>query len=292
MKKFVSLMLSILMVIMLFPTVVSATASDQSSDLVHKLETLKQYRRDYQGNVSDEEIQNFQHFWSELKNLGALCVDDLGHIFISDTLAKTQDVQQLLEENQRFLYMLDFINSLVDFKFIEISDSIDLVALEITDESIKLIAQDNVSSVPPSTPYYEPHDCGLPRLNVKALCTQNYNELVDYLDAAILTSKLNPDIDPWLTTASFWVGRVLGPWNYKKVPGYSPYNKEFCMTYGDYDYMHQTSEWLGNYNYGFTGSFLFPLDVLHLGSQVVAGFDEKDKEDWPAIDEGFYDAPQ
>lgn len=39
-------------------------------------------------------------------------------------------------------------------------------------------------------------------------------------------------------------------------------------------------------------NIIFDLGTLHIGSSAVAGFNSKNKtEDWPAIDEGYYDAP-
>ena len=54
----------------------------------------------------------------------------------------------------------------------------------------------------------------------------------------------------------------------------------------------------GNFNYGYTGSFLFGLNTLHAGSHTVAlisgvlktgNFDlAAEYDDWEAIDEGYY----
>ena len=64
----------------------------------------------------------------------------------------------------------------------------------------------------------------------------------------------------------------------------------FCC-YFDSNFDHVTSEYIGNFNYGYTGSYLFDLNTLHLGSSAVSGFDPADVSDWPAIDAGFENAP-
>ena len=47
---------------------------------------------------------------------------------------------------------------------------------------------------------------------------------------------------------------------------------------------------MGNYNYGYTGRILFSLANLKSASEFVAGAPEKDVDDQPIIEEGFYDS--
>lgn len=141
--------------------------------------------------------------------------------------------------------------------------------------------------------YNQPHECGYKAVTVGKLCFDNYNELSDFFDNAVQLALVNPNFKPWSATAGFWVGSVMpgGVWDYKTVSGYAPYNTVLCCSYGGLTYQHRTSEWLGNYNYGYTGAFLFDLNTLHFGSSAVSGFSPADQLDWPAIDEGFYNAP-
>lgn len=60
-----------------------------------------------------------------------------------------------------------------------------------------------------------------------------------------------------------------GDWDYKVVPGYSPYYKEWTAVQR-YTTSTKTSEWFGNYNYGFTGSYLFSLSTLLAGGDGVS----------------------
>lgn len=66
------------------------------------------------------------------------------------------------------------------------------------------------------------------------------------------------------------------------------HNVMLYKTHNSNNFQHLTSEYIGNFNCGFTGSYLFSLGVLHFGSSAVAGFDPSDQEDWPAIDNGYY----
>lgn len=127
-------------------------------------------------------------------------------------------------------------------------------------------------------------------LNLGNLVHNNYNDL----ESEFMTQmKYNPDGAFYATTGIFiaWV-KPNGIWDYKTKPGYSPWNKEFNCTYGLNSSKRaiRTSEYIGNYNFGYTGQLLYPLTVLKTGSFVVSGFDPKDVEDYPAIEEGFADA--
>jgi len=109
----------------------------------------------------------------------------------------------------------------------------------------------------------------------------------------IAVQRTNPDVDPWLTTVGYWVGHIKegGPWDYKrKESGYGPWDKIYCCSYANHTYQHRSAEFIGNYNYGFTRSILFNASQLRAGSYAAARFRSIDKQDWPAIDEGYYDA--
>lgn len=49
-----------------------------------------------------------------------------------------------------------------------------------------------------------------------------------------------------------------------------------------------TSEWLGNYNFGYTGRMFFSLSTLKFGSNLASGFSNDDYLDYPAIEVGYY----
>lgn len=287
MKRIAITSLSILLIFNLFFGSVYATDSIQlQSTQISEIKVLAESCAPI-SRISAEDIQDFQDFWCYLKDYNMLYLDSSGHLRVA------LGSQPLPDTYEDYLDIINFINRLIEFSLAEVSETFDIRSLDVTEETITLISQEAADYLSPIAPYYEPHNCGNPRLNVTYLCTQNYNELSNFYDNAILVGSVSPGMSPTLTTIAFWIGKVAEgcPWDYKTQPGYSPYSKVFCMKYGHYDYMHQNSEWLGNYNYGFTGSFLFNLDTLHWGSSAVSGFDPADVIDWPAIDEGYYDAP-
>lgn len=109
------------------------------------------------------------------------------------------------------------------------------------------------------------------------LASNNYDTIVNYYNAAVSASLISPGFNPWLSTASYWVALVRenGAWDYKSNVDYM--GKYFCCIYGGLSNQDHYVEWIGNYNYGYTGSFLFSLDVLHTGSYIVSGMDPKDE---------------
>lgn len=127
-------------------------------------------------------------------------------------------------------------------------------------------------------------------LNLGSLVSNNYADLEDYLTTQM---SYNPS-GAHAATTGVWIARVRpgGIWDYKTKAGYSPYNKEFNCTYGAGSSKTgiRTSEFIGNYNYGYTGSMLYTLSILKAGSTAVSGFDPKDVDDYPAITEGYNDA--
>ncbi|WP_167751454.1 polymorphic toxin type 44 domain-containing protein [Lentibacillus salicampi] len=93
-------------------------------------------------------------------------------------------------------------------------------------------------------------------------------------------------------TAFWWKGEVEagGPWDYKSVSGFAPYNKTWsAQTYTGTQTM--TSEYIGNYNYGYTGEFLFPEQILLWGGEYAGGHlgTPEDAGDRNAIKAGFSD---
>lgn len=136
---------------------------------------------------------------------------------------------------------------------------------------------------------YDVHVCSEQYIEMIAICENNYQFLVSHFNSMLVLQTTDPTFNAWLSTASLWVSRVRpnGSWDYKVSAAYGPYNNVLCSYYKE-AYRHITAEYFGNLNYGYTGSFLFRLDILHFGSSVVSGFDPADEADWPAIDEGYY----
>lgn len=106
---------------------------------------------------------------------------------------------------------------------------------------------------------------------VRSLVTRNRNELEDVYDSALQAARWGGG-NPYSVAVGYFVGKVRpgGDWDYKVVPGYSPWYKNFyCYLFGGREEVHN-SKWIGNYNYGFVGEFLFSKSALVTGSAVEA----------------------
>ncbi|WP_192930180.1 polymorphic toxin type 44 domain-containing protein [Alkaliphilus pronyensis] len=69
------------------------------------------------------------------------------------------------------------------------------------------------------------------------------------------------------------------------------YNKKFtAKTFNGIEVV--TSEYIGNYNYGFTGEMIFSLSILYTGGEFAGGhlFTPEGMDDRSAIEAGHDDA--
>lgn len=131
----------------------------------------------------------------------------------------------------------------------------------------------------------------VPTLYAFSIATTNKRTLTDYYNTQLI---YNP-YGALSATTGFFVAKVQpkGPWDYKSVPGYTPYYKEWWAVQR-YGTSVKTSEWFGNYNYGFTGKVIFPLSVLLDAGDAVSiltghGFD--DAQDKADITQGYNENP-
>lgn len=129
-------------------------------------------------------------------------------------------------------------------------------------------------------------------IDLIGMCDDNYSSLQTVYWVAFAAGFVVPGVAPWSTTVIYWVNKVRegGDWDYKRLEGFSPWDTEFYTYYDGYRHT-VTSEYIGNFNYGYTGSYLFDLYTLYYGSYAVSGFDAADVEDWPAITDGYNHAP-
>ncbi|MCL1802167.1 MAG: polymorphic toxin type 44 domain-containing protein [Eubacteriaceae bacterium] len=143
------------------------------------------------------------------------------------------------------------------------------------------------------------HTCSYTKVNFGNMVSTNYSAIKSmYNDLARQQALYGLQIDPYTSTAAYWVGRVQskGAWDYKR---FSPYNVGtygyLCLNYARGQNMHTIAggEYMGNYNYGYTGKFLFSLSTLKLGSFIVGGFkyDVNEMNDQAIITQGYNDAP-
>ncbi|WP_050691172.1 polymorphic toxin type 44 domain-containing protein [Priestia megaterium] len=132
-------------------------------------------------------------------------------------------------------------------------------------------------------------DTGLKSLNLKGLVESNRNELEKF-NASVL--KTSPG-SAYNATVGYFVEKVQegGPWDYKVRSGYKPWYKEFnASTYNGKKVIN--SEYIGNYNYAYTGELLFSKKTLLIGGGavgVVVGQPEDSKYK-DVITKGYNDA--
>lgn len=99
------------------------------------------------------------------------------------------------------------------------------------------------------------------------IATRNYWTLEDYFSALYVYSPMSACV----MTIAYWISKVQegGDWDYKVVDGYAPYYTQWNAVQR-YTTSIKTSEWFGNYNYGFTGRYLFSLSILLAGGDTVS----------------------
>lgn len=262
MKKFISVALSLALCLSLFTNALAVQTNP---------------------SIDDDPIQ----IWSALRNDHYLTTGDDGLLYVDDNNTFVNMVSY-----PEFLTLIEMCND-------SIRDGI-LIADHDT-AMLKSVIQFETDVIPYGlqvhqeldelVPYNAAHGCSVESLALLQMCQSNYNTLVNYYNKMLEIDEINPDVDPTGATIAYWIALVRpgGEWDYKVHPNFGPYSKQYC-SYFNGNFNHITAEYVGNFNYGYTGSFLFSLNTLHLGSSAVSGFSPKDREDWPAIDAGFQNA--
>lgn len=133
-----------------------------------------------------------------------------------------------------------------------------------------------------------------PYLNAYYIAGQNRTTIKNFYKT--LATGIGGNVtSAYSATVGFWVGKVQprGAWDYKTVSGYTPYNKLWTAKVKN-GTQFSTSEWFGNYNYGFTGKELFSLSILFAGGDgagIVFGSGPDDETDKASIRQGYNESP-
>lgn len=232
-----------------------------------------------------EDDNDFVSAWITMRNEGYMIVNDEGLL----ELVENDSISNLAGYNS-VVEMIELCNESIQDNILKIDpETMQLTSVITPEEEPQPYGLANHK--PPIIPRNGAHGCSVQALDLLNMCENNYKTLSNYYEEMKRLSLANPGLSAWGTTAAYWVSKVKpnGDWDYKTRPGFAPWSTTFC-SYFDGNFQHITSEYIGNFNYGYTGSLLFSLDVLHFGSSAVAGFDKADEDDWPAIDAGYNNA--
>lgn len=292
-RKIVSLMLAGGLILSSGMTVVAAEDAKSAISVYEAIETmpaeeLVPYLCGLPAADNREDIISCQYYadcWNDLKERNMVYMDLEGHLALEGMVA--DQYAELAEVMEIWNYAIDLGLLTVDY------ETMFLCAPEITDDVLDNASSNIMALNDNVVPYASTHGCGNNEWDVEATAAENYKTISNYYNAMqILWAAQGNILIARDYAIVYWVNYVRegGAWDYKSNANY--HNETFCCKYGGKSNQDHHVSWIGNYNYGYTGKVLFDLSMLHFGSSAVAGFDPKDKiEDWPAIDEGYYDAP-
>ncbi len=223
--------------------------------------------------INQQDVQQYRDWLNNSQESGYFKSDSKGHIVISP------EAENLIPTGLKKEYVsrLDSLNKLIDIGIYSFNEESGIVshALEcIKDPSImKDCSTDTQFTY--NLIYATNED-----LDLGWQVHQNFQEI----------KNIYRNVATYPAAVAYWVNKVRknGDWDYK-VKDIFKHNKTYWCKYGPGGSSrgYRNGEWIGNYNYGYTGHLLFNLDVLHVGSSAVGGGPEKDKHDWPAIDSGY-----
>lgn len=130
----------------------------------------------------------------------------------------------------------------------------------------------------------------LPTLYAYATAKNNVTTLKNYYSTMLIYYPSQA----FGCTQGWWIAKVCpgGDWDYKSVSGYSPYSKQWSAVQR-YTTSTKTSEWFGNYNYGFTGRSLYSLTSLLAASNgvsILTGGALDDPQDTIDVTQGYNEA--
>ena len=274
----------------------SAVPIEPSTDVLMKADSVPKFIETMPIDVapaSEEKVA----LVSSMKSNGVLSVTKDGYFNISNLISELTDDDNLIAD-VRSDY--EFANQAIADGILAVNkSSLELYNLDLTKSSLRKMKANAVKRQE-----YEVQDrmmasaahCSYRSLYLSGIVVRNRATITRYYNEMVELEYTNPSISPGWATTMFWVGKIQegGPWDYKEESNLGPWNQVYCCTYGYRDSkvnQHRTAEFIGNYNYGYTGRDLFSLFVLKRGSDAAAGvFWGCDSGDYPAIEEGYYDA--
>lgn len=280
-KKLISLVLVLALSVVISLPAFAATEKNKvndgsaATDIVGLLSN-DQYIKEQETRVNEqlgikpEEVEQYRSWLKNSQEKGYFLSDGEGHIKV-DSAAEQIVPTDMWEE---YLSRINTINKLIDIGIYSFSEKTGLKSHALDCIKNPPASKTTVSNSGKMKPMAEVFELG-------EMVHQNFAEI----EAIYVSSG-------YATAVAYWVYEVQpnGDWDYKNQDGFK--GESFMCYYGSSDGKHaiHNAEWIGNYNYGYTGHVMFNLSILHAGSAAVGGGVEKDKHDWPAIDAGYNDS--
>lgn len=297
-KKSFCVVLTLLITLLLPVTMCAVAAEEQSTKNFPTSSSLTVNEENSLGEglelsvEQQKEVYDARQEFLYLLGSRQIMYDSYGKIIYTNKIEPSEKVRKSIEVFNDMIEVgiirFDGENFFCDIEQL-LQDSNFIISSEMGLDYSSIVGDNNFSQIEPRAAVC---GCNYSQLGLGSMVARNTNDVRGCFFAMAVSS-------PELALSSamgYWVGKVRpgGDWDYKVQPNYAPYNRKFCCTYGKNNskkFYHLSSEFIGNYNYGYTGSILFNLDILKFGSTAAAGFDwTKDSDDYPAITEGYNDA--
>ncbi|MDR0267983.1 polymorphic toxin type 44 domain-containing protein [Paenibacillus sp.] len=196
---------------------------------------------------------------------GLASLNENGEIVIHTT-AEDIGVDPSLFSN--YLENMNNINFAVNEGGVYFDENFDLKVLPQEEIIMQVYEKDQEKKEQRIVPFGDP---GAPLLQAYNIASNN-KRLVENFYNAIAGGIFGDPQAAYSATVGMWIAKVMegGAWDYKlSSNGYGPWYKEW-LAYTKNGNSIRTAEWFGNYNYGFTGKFLFSLSMLHAGGDGVS----------------------
>lgn len=207
------------------------------------------------------EVKTTQDLHEELKEQNIIYLDQNGLIVVPDKADTIGINRDLYEE---YIQIIERANQLIKDDFISFDNKLNLEPFTQEEIANKVFLRDQNNN----NYYYKIFSQEPETIRVVDLVESNRSELEDFYNTIAV---VNPG-DAYVATVGYWVGKVSenGSWDYKVQPGFAPWDRDFyAIMYNGFSEIHN-SKWLGNYNYGYTGQFLFSLDILLIGGDAIS----------------------
>ncbi|KYH30783.1 hypothetical protein CLTEP_24920 [Clostridium tepidiprofundi DSM 19306] len=276
MKKFNKIM-SLVLILIIFLGTVNVYAY---SNLHNEMQSL--INEDGSKILKAENLKNLEELHNYISNNISRYVikNQDGTVTISKQIYKINISPYLIK---KYITMIDEINKGVKLGIIYFDKNL---SAQVIDDVENYVYNRRNNTLKEYMNNYSTKDVGImslpdepPYFNITYTCHKNAKELQDVYDAAEATRIINPNVNPWLVTVGYWVGKVRegGDWDYKRELGW---NTEYKIIIGGkVDYVY--GEDIGNIHYGYTGrSVGFSQVTLKSAAGLVQVLSGTAKKEW------------